>query len=183
MINVLDQKVEARPQSSGEEKSFGVIPEGDYNVTVLEVKEWRPTKKDIWVNQRDESGKIKRDADGKIMKELHKDMTFYNLDITLEITDGEHKGRRIWTSLTTHPNAEFITQGFLYAIGASQMTYGEIPESVVGKSLAVKTFNETYTKTVTNSDTGLDEVVEKTSTRVKNFLRPSDIKSTGDVEV
>lgn len=176
MIDVLNQAVQARaqePEKTETKKSYDNLPEGTYNTKVLEIKEWTPMTKDVWINKRDGAGRITRDASGKIQKELHKNLTFYNVDITLEITDGDNKGRRIWTSLTTHPNAEFITQGFLFAIGANKMTYGDIPTQCVDKVLAVETFNEPYTKTVVDPDTGLEQEITKYSTRVRKFLRPS----------
>lgn len=177
MIDVLNKSVEARPQEAQprqDKKSYELLPEGTYNTKVLEIKSWEPMTKDVWVNKRDGAGRIVRGTDGKIQKELHKNLTFYNVDITLEITDGEHQGRRVWTSLTTHPNAEFITQGFLFAIGENKMTYGDIPSQCVDKVLAVETFNDPYTKKVTDPDTGLEEEITRYSTRVKKYLRPSN---------
>lgn len=177
MIDVLNKSVEARPQEAEpkkEKKVYELLPESTYNVKVLEIKNWEPMTKDVWVNKRDGAGRIVRGTDGKIQKELHKNLTFYNVDITLEITDGEHQGRRIWTSLTTHPNAEFITQGFLFAIGENKMTYGDIPAQCVDKLLAVETFNDPYTKTVTDPETGLEQEITRYSTRVKKYLRPSN---------
>lgn len=187
MIDILNQSVQARPQESEKKeasKSYDNLPEGVYNTKVLEIKEWTAMTKDVWINKRDGSGRVMRDANNKIQKELHKNLTFYNVDLTLEITDGEHKGRRIWTSLTTHPNAEFITQGFLFAIGANKMTYGDIPRQCVDKELAVETFNESYTKIITDPDTGLDEEITKYSTRVRKFLRPSQANTAvGEVDI
>lgn len=186
MIDVLNKVVESRPQEKQEpkQKGFDILPEGTYNTRVVEMKEWKPMTKDIYVNKKDATGRILRDESGNIIKELHKNMTFYNLDITLEITDGDNKGRKIWTSLTTHPNAEFITQGFLFAIGATKMTYGDIPNQTIDKLLAVETFNEAYTKKVIDPDTGLEEEITKYSTRVRKFLRPSQTNTTvGEVEV
>lgn len=187
MIDVLNKVVQGRPQEQPEQpdkKTYDLLPEGTYNVKVLEIKEWTPMTKDVWINKRDGAGRITRDASGKIQKELHKNLTFYNVDVTLEITDGEHKGRRVWTSLTTHPNAEFITQGFLFGIGATKMTYGDIPNQAVGKELAIETFNEPYTKVVTDPDTGLEQEITKHSTRVRKFLRPSQsIQAVGEADI
>lgn len=187
MIDVLNQSVEARPQEVQEKqtkRNFETLPEGTYQTKVLEIKEWTPMTRDVWVNRRDGSGRILKDADGKIQKELHKNLTFYNVDMTLEITEGEHSGRRIWTSLTTHPNAEFITQGFLFAVGATKMTYGDIPTQCLNKNLAVETFNEAYTKKVTDPDTGLEEEITRYSTRVRKYLRPStNLTSAGEMEI
>lgn len=187
MIDVLNKSVEAKPQEAQpkqQKKSFEILPEGTYNTKVLEIKQWKPMTKDVWVNKRDGAGRIVRGADGKIQKELHKNLTFYNVDITLEIIDGEHKGRRIWTSLTTHPNAEFITQGFLFAIGKTKMTYGDIPTQCVDKLLSVETFNDPYTKLITDPDTGLEEEITRYSTRVRKYLRPSNNPSAvGELEI
>lgn len=183
MIDVLNKVVEGKAQEP-QERNFEPLPEADYNVRVSEMKQWEPMTKDVWVNRRDGENKIMKDTNGKIIKELHKNLTFYNLDVTLEILDGEHKGRKIWTSLTTHPNAEFITQGFLYAVNENKMTYGDIPTHCVDKQLVVTTFNEKYKKKVTDPDTGLENEIEKLSTRVKYFARPSTIiEPAGDVQV
>ena len=187
MIEALNKVVQGKPQEpqvSQDKKSFDTLPEGTYDTKVLEIKEWTPMTKDVWVNKRDGSGRIMKDATGKPAKELHKNLTFYNVDVTLEITHGDYKGRKVWTSLTTHPNAEFITQGFLFGIGATKMTYGDIPNQVVGKELSIETFNEPYTKVVTDPDTGLEQEITKYSTRVRKFLRPSQsIQAVGEVDI
>jgi hypothetical protein len=187
MIDALNKSVEARAQETEKQdnkKSFDNLPESTYNTKVIEIKQWIPMTKDVWINKRDGAGRVVRDDSGKIAKELHKNLTFYNVDITLEITDGEQKGRRIWTSLTTHPNAEFITQGFLFAIGATKMTYGDIPSQCVDKLLAVETFNEPYTKVIVDADTGIEQEITKYSTRVRKFLRPSQATIiAGEVDI
>lgn len=187
MIDVLNKSVEAKPQEKQErlerKRTFEILPEGTYNAKVLEIGSWRPMTKDVWVNKRDGAGRIVKDNKGVIQKELHKNLTFYNVDVTLEIINGEHKGRRIWTSLTTHPNAEFITQGFLFAIGEAKMTYGEIPAQCVDKVLSVETFNQPYEKVVTDPNTGIEEKITKHSTRVRKYLRPSNPMTAGGIEV
>ena len=180
MIDVLNKVVESRQQTVEGERDFEPIPEGNYSVKVLEIGEWKPLTKDVWVNKRDGNGRVLKDAKGKIEKELHKNLTFYNCDVVLEIQGGDYDGRRIWTSLTTHPNAEFITQGFLYAVREHKMTYGEIPANCVDKLLEVEVFVEDVEKEITDADTGLTETVTKSYTRVKRFIRPSLFTSTSE---
>jgi len=89
MIDVLNKSVEAKPQEKQErlerKKTYEILPEGTYNAKVLEIGSWRPMTKDVWVNKRDGAGRIVKDNKGVIQKELHKNLTFYNVDVTLEI--------------------------------------------------------------------------------------------------
>lgn len=175
MIDVLNQKVMAQSQETpqtAERKQYELLPEGRYAVEVEDIKQWQPKTKDVWVNMRDGQNRLIKDATGKVKKELHKNLTFYTCDVTLVITDGDFKNRKVWTSLTTHPNAQFITEGFLYAVNEKAMTFGQIPNLCIGKRLEIETKNEEYTKTVTNADTGLEENITKQAVRVHKFIRP-----------
>ena len=97
--------------------------------------------------------------------------------------NGDNKDRLIFTSLTTHPNAVFIKEGFLFAIGEDEMTFGEIPTKCVERLLSVEVYSEDYTTTKANPDSGIDETITKTKNRIKRFIRPSHIIETGEYEV
>ena len=64
------------------------------------------------------------------------------------------------------------------------MTYGDIPTQCVDKLLSVETFNDPYTKLVTDPNTGLEEEITRYSTRVRKYLRPSNNPSAvGELEI
>lgn len=173
MIN-LNDKIKARQQTNEKTvSSNNPIPEGVYDVVVDEIKPWVQLVKDTVINRRDEMGRLIKDANGQVVKDTIKNYAFYTCDIRLSIVGGEFANRKIYSSLTTHPNAVFITQGFLYAIGEGELTYGQIQTRGLGKTLRVETKNETYDKKAVNPDTGSESVETRVVTRVKTFLRPT----------
>lgn len=178
MIEALNKKVNAGEQKPTE---YVALPDGEYDVEVIEIKNWKPiTKKNVMVNQRGADGKLLRDGSGKIVRNKEAELTFYTCDVRLKIVSGDHKGRIIFTSLTTHPNAVFITEGFLYAVGEDSMTFGEIPTKCVERLLSVDVYQEEYTAKKTNDDTGIEEEITKIKNRVKRFIRPSHIIETDE---
>jgi hypothetical protein len=178
MINInLNDKVEAKANTTGAKS--GVIPAGIYNTKVDKIESWKEITKDVMVNLTDDRGRIMRDEDGKIIKELQKDVTFYTADVQLSITEGEYTGRKIFTNLTTHPNALFITQSFLHATKSEIMRYADIPTNCLGKTLAVETFNEERFSNMIDPQTGLETQMPRTYTKVKSFIRPT-LQETGN---
>ena len=182
MINTgLDKTFTARQDNEGvteTKRSYEPIPEGIYTVSVLEINPWEKQVKDIYVNQRDDKGKLIKDKDGNNVKELMKKVEYYNSLMTLEVTHGNHVGRRLFTNLTTHPNASFITDNFLYAIGAKEMVASEIPTKAVGKTLDVVVEISQYEKKVTDPDTGIETTETRSKNEVRSFRRPSKLDDT-----
>ncbi len=168
MIKDLNAKVEGvKPVND-----FTPIPEGRYTVKVKEIKPWKATTKDIQVNTRDEKGSLVKDENGKLVKENVKNFTFYNADVRLEVIQGEHKDRLLFTSLTTHPNAEFITKNFLYAVGVSEITLNQIQAKCVGLVLDVDVvINEDNYKIEKNPTTGAEKKIPSPRNEVKAFLK------------
>jgi hypothetical protein len=167
--------IKAREQSNIDKKEYAPLPEGIYNVEVVEVAtEWKPHSKPVeYINARDSKGNLLKDDNGKLIKDTVSNYTFHTLDITLKITDGENKGRNVFGSLTTHDNVLFLTEGFLYAVGVDELTnINDIFNAdLVGKKLKVETVNQTYTKDIPDKDTGISNPVEKTRTRIKKYLK------------
>lgn len=152
--------------------SYEPIPEGDYLVRVKEIKPWKETVKDISINVRDEEGLLVKDSEGKLIKELHKNYSFYNANMTLEVIDGEYKGRLLFTSLTTHPNVSFITENFLYAVEVDEVPYAEIQNTCTNKQLEVGVIvnNENF-KTSQDPVTGKEVKTPNPRNEVKTFKR------------
>ena len=151
-------------------KGFVPLANDTYTVTVTSIAPWKETVKDIMVNMRDEKGRIMKDSNGAIIRSLEKDVKFYTADVVLTIKGGDFDGRKIFTNLTTHPNTKFVTTNFLRALGVEDTTYADIPTVCVGKDLRVETMARSYDKVTVDPDTGLDSVITKTATDVKNFL-------------
>jgi hypothetical protein len=182
MINTgLDTKFVARPDEAPQQetkRSYEPIPAGTYNVRVLEIAPWEKQVKDIYINERDEKNRLVKDSDGNTVRSLVKNVEYYNANVTFEITSGEFANRRLWSNLTTHPNATFITDNFLYAIGAKEMVASEIPTKAVGKTLDVVVEISSYKRTVTDPDTGLETSETRTRNEVKSFRKPSQADDT-----
>ncbi len=182
MINTgLDRKFTGERNTeniSETKKSFDPIPEDIYNVRVLEIQPWEKQVKDIDVIVRDEKGKIAKDEEGNTVRKLTKNVEYYNTNVTLEITGGDYENRRLWTNLTTHPNASFITDNFLYAIGAKEMVASDIPTKAIGKTLDVVVEISSYERKITDPDTGLERTETRTKNEVKSFRKPSKLDDT-----
>lgn len=154
---------------AGQEQNFDPVPKGDYEFFVKEIKPWVLAKKTIKVIQRDEDGKALVDDKGDKITELVKDCEFYNAQVILEIDRGEHIGRRLFHSITTHPNMPFSIPAFLHGLGLSEIKASEIQEKAVGKRGIAFVDIETYDKVTTDKETGVDTTIQKTINRVKNF--------------
>jgi len=153
------------------QKAYTPLPEGKYKVSVEVIKDWVGKDfKDVDINQRDADGKIVKDDDGKNVK-VKATFTAYSADITLSVTDGEFKGRKIFANVTTHPDVLFLLEGFLYAVGKSSIVLSALQKECINKNLEVEVYNRSYTKTVTDPSTGLDKDVEFTKTAVRNFFK------------
>lgn len=186
MINTgLDKKFVAKPDSEDQpsKRSYEPIPSGNYTVKVLEIQPWEKQIKDIYVNLRDNSGKVIKDATGKNQKELIKDVEYYNSLMTLEVQGGEHAGRRLFTNLTTHPNASFITDNFLYAINEREMIASDIPKKAPDRFLDVTVEIASYNKTQVDPDTGIETVEVRTKNEVKAFKKASLVKTVDNEDL
>lgn len=178
MIKDLNAKVEGtRPTND-----FSPIPEGQYLVKVVQIKPWKALTKTIMVNTRDERGRLVRDESGNLVKEQVKDFTFYNADVRLEVLEGDYKGRLLFTSLTTHPNAEFITKNFLYAVGVSEITLNQIQTKCVGLKLIVDvSINQENYKIEKNPVTGAEKKVPNPRNEVTDFLRLELVEDENEI--
>lgn len=186
MINTgLDRKFVARADGGEQptQRSYEPLPAGNYTVKVLEIKPWEKQVKDIYINQRDDKGRILKDSSGKNVKELTKNVEYYNALVTLEVIGGQYAGRRLFTNLTTHPNAFFITDNFLFAIEEKEMVASEIPTKALGKFLDVTVEISSYTKSVTDPDTGLETQEIKTKNDVKSFKKASLVKTVDNEDL
>jgi len=164
----LNQKAQASAP-----KSFELLPEGRYTVRVKEIKPWKQSKKDIKVNIRDENGQVVKDENGKAVTELKKDYIFYGAQMTFEIiNDKEYNGRLLFPSLTTHPNASFITENFLYAVNISEIPYAEIQNKCKGLILDVDVIiNNDAFKVVQDPVSGAEKRIPNPRNEVKSFKR------------
>lgn len=168
MINTgLDTKYEGKQNK--QTNSFEPVPAGNYLVKVQEVKPWQSVVKDVYVNQRDEYGRLVRDTNNKIVKQLVKGLEYYRCNAVLVIEEGEHKGRRLFTNLTTHPNARFIMENFLYAIGEAEALASEVQTKATGKTLEVTVEVTSYDKKVTDENTGIEKIITVPKNEVKEF--------------
>ena len=158
----------------GVSMDYSPIPDGTYRAKVKEVAPWKKETKTIKVIQRDENGNALKDEKGNNITETVQNCEFYNCSLRLEITEGQYKRRLIFHNLTTHPNMPFAIPAFLYGLGVSELAAGEIQEKTPGVECLIEVVTETYTKTVQNKETGLDEEQERQINNVKNFKQLPD---------
>jgi len=181
MLN-LDSKVKGKePQNTGD---FEPIPKDRYPFKVKEVKPWKAKTQNINVIVKDKNGYAKKDDKGNVIRELKKDVTYYNADIVLEVRDGEYKGRLVFGNITTHPNAEFITENFVYAIGLDEVELGKLPNLAQGKTLdADISINEDAYKYEENKVTGQKDKVISPKNEIDKFYRTElEVEETEDTE-
>ena len=153
---------------------YSPIPDGLYRAKVKEVSPWKKETKTIKVIQRDENGNALKDEKGNNITETVQNCEFYNCSVRMEITEGQYSGRLVFHNLSTHPNMPFSIPAFLYGLGVSELAAGEIQDNVPGKECMIDVITETYTKTVQNKETGLDEEQERQINKVKNFKQLPD---------
>lgn len=153
---------------------YSPIPDGLYRAKVKEVSPWKKETKTIKVIQRDENGNALKDEKGNNITETVQNCEFYNCSVRMEITEGQYSGRLVFHNLSTHPNTPFSIPAFLYGLGVSELAAGEIQDNVPGKECMIDVITETYTKTVQNKETGLDEEQDRQINKVKNFKQLPD---------
>lgn len=153
---------------------YSPIPDGLYRAKVKEVSPWKKETKTIKVIQRDENGNALKDEKGNNITDTVQNCEFYNCSVRMEITEGQYSGRLVFHNLSTHPNMPFSIPAFLYGLGVSELAAGEIQDNVPGKECMIDVITETYTKTVQNKETGLDEEQERQINKVKNFKQLPD---------
>lgn len=158
----------------GVSMDYSPIPDGLYKARVKEVSPWKKETKTIKVIQRDENGNALKDEKGNNITVTVQNCEFYNCSVRMEITEGQYSGRLIFHNLSTHPNMPFSIPAFLYGLSVSELAAGEIQDNVPGKECLIDVITETYTKTVQNKETGLDEEQEKQINKVKNFKQLPD---------
>jgi hypothetical protein len=171
--------IKAKQQNTEFKKDLAPLPEGTYTVAIEELKEWKKNTKAIeQINAKDSKGNLLKDDDGKIVKDSVPNYTFYTLDMKMKVVEGEHKGRVIYGSLTTHDNVLFLTEGFLYAMGIDELNNIDdiYNKNLIGRQLKVETQNQPYTKTVEDKDSGTTTEVEKIRIRIKKYIKSNIVK-------
>lgn len=164
---MIDFKVKAK-----EMVTFDDLPVGRYQVYVHEVKEWQEKiVKDAMISQRDENGETIWSEKGKPLKEKIAELKYVAADVVLKVVDGEFKGRNIFTRVSTHPDALFVLEGFLFALDLGEINVGELKKHAEGLPLEVDLDYRTYNKITTDKNTGIDTVEEKKAQNVKKFYR------------
>lgn len=157
---------------------FEKFPVGKYVAKLVRVYPWRSITKDTKVSLRDEDNKVIKDANGKPVKELVKDVTWHNADLVFEVTDGAYKGYAIKGSLSTHPEMLRSLKQFLYCSSLFGVAAGDIKDHI-GAEVGVKTKEDT--RTYTDKDTG----VEKTVTDIVAhwYIKPEEIEEEPEYDI
>lgn len=173
----LDTVVSAVKQ---EEVSYDVIPEGKYLVEVVQIDDWeKKSKKNALITRRDERGFAIKDEKGKVIKDKVDNLEWYQCNVRFKIIEGDFTNRIVFSNLTTHPDALFMTQGFLYAVGLSELPLGKVQETCLGRKLIIDVYHSEYTKKEVDKTTGIEVEKTYTNARVKTHIRP-DLPETSD---
>ena len=168
MIRDLNAKVEGKKSTP---KDFSPVPKGKYLVEVNEIKPWKATTKNIQVIVKDKKGYPVKEK-GKNKKELVKDFTYYNAQLSFKIIEDDYKGRLIFDNLTTHPNADFYLENFIYAIRLDEVALNQLQNKAKGLKLTITVdINEEAYKYEVNDVTGQKKKVISPKNEVKNYLR------------
>lgn len=157
-----------------EQKSYDDLPVGRYTVKVKEIGDWEiKSVKNANIIVRDEDGAMAKDEKGKVKKEIVPLLEYATSKVKLEVVEGEHTGRLIFTNLSTHPDALFVMEGFLFAIDKSEIALGNVKQECEGEMLDVELNYRTYEKPTTDQATGLTTVESKKVQDVKKFYHVS----------
>lgn len=157
-----------------EQKSYDDLPVGRYTVSVKEIGDWEiKSIKNANIIVRDEDGSMAKDEKGKVKKEIVPLLEYATSKVKLEVVDGEHAGRLIFTNLSTHPDALFVMEGFLFAIDKSEVSLGDVKKECEGEMLDVELNYRTYEKPITDQATGLTITESKKVQDVKKFYHAS----------
>lgn len=156
-----------------ESVGYDVIPEGKYLVEVVQIDEWeKKSKKNALITRRDERGFAIKDEKGKVIKDKVDNLEWYQCNVRFKIIEGDYANRIVFSNLTTHPDALFMTQGFLYAVGLSELPLNKIQETCLGRKLIIDVYHSKYTKKEIDKTTGLEVEKTYTNARVRTHIRP-----------
>jgi len=170
MITGLNDKVKARVHKN----TFGVLPEGTYKAKVTKIAPWKgKVYKSIALSKY-----------GKPTGETVENLEVFNAQATLEVTDEEYVGKRVWYNLTTHPNASFVLENFLYATVGEDCSLADIQKEAIGAEVSIYVTVSSYTKTKVDSSTGreIKETVETNDVKSIERIENSKLKVFEDLE-
>ena len=72
----------------------------------------RKVKRMPLITRRDERGFAIKDEKGKVIKDKVDNLEWYQCNVRFKIIEGDYANRIVFSNLTTHPDALFMTQGF-----------------------------------------------------------------------
>lgn len=165
MINTgLDTKHKAK-----EPVDYSPVPDGTYLCEAVKIDPWEAKKLNVNVIKRDENGYPLKDSKGKNETEMVRDCEFYSANVRFKVLEGEHKGKFIFETITTHPNMQFTISRLLYALGMNELEARDIPKKCINKKCLVTTYIHAYEKKVIDKNTGLDSIEKKEINKVRSL--------------
>lgn len=146
---------------------------GTFTFKVIKITPWKAEPaKTIQVAERDETNRVVKDASGKVVRHTMKDVVLYSTVVTLEVQDdGEFKGRRVFHRFDTHPDFAFIIGQFTYACDVGSPTLAEIPTVCLNQIIEASVEPQTYDKKVVDKETGIEQLVPTTISKITKFTR------------
>lgn len=153
----LDLKLEGGTSSvSADELIWEEIEDGKYDAELAIVYPWKSITKDTYVRTRDTSGNYVKDGEGRYVKELAEDVTWYFTDLVFKITGGMYDGYAVKGAISTHPDMIGSAKRFLYAAKLFDVKLEDLKD-FVGTPVAV--YVKHKEETWKDKKTGLEKTV------------------------
>lgn len=149
-----------------------VVPDGTYDVILTFIGDWTERNQTIrTLKAYDENHQKILDEDGNdIVLGENVPYTIVSNQIRVKIVGGEHDGRIVFGEISNYPNTPWVFSSFLRCFGGGQKEL--MPSefhTLKGQQGRVAVKSRTYTQTVTDSDTGMETQINKTSNTIKSF--------------
>lgn len=177
MIDFLDQEVVAKESKVG---SYELLPKGDYTVKLISVSDWKSRELTNFKKIKfDDNFQKVVGPDGKDVIEIVPTVKVYDCDLKFAVVGGEHDGRWIFHRASTYPNRPWELPALLSGLGVPSLKPSML-NTLVGTVTTAVVDVDTYKKTVTNKDTGMDEEVITEKNVIKRFKAPKP-SATEDV--
>ena len=157
MIMDLNTSVEAKEH---EAPDFSPMPEGTYDLKLIEVGEWEPKvqKNFKMISYDDRFQKLKNEA-GQDVTTIVPEITIYNTKMKVEVVGGAFAGRQINHFVNTNPNMPWVVPSMLAGFGVPSLKLSQL-KTLVGEVVSAKVIQKPgKDRKVVDRETGIEETV------------------------
>lgn len=131
--------------------TWGRVPKGKYNATLVASYPWKKFKADSDVRLKDDDGRYLRNDDNSYITEVHKDLEWTMSDLVFRIDGGKYHGYAVRGSLSTHPNYFGTAKQFMYLAGLMDVPLSDVFKHTGKVSVAINTYERSYDKVDPNT--------------------------------